>query len=227
MSHTVVGFNGMPVENAAGVKAPLLRFEGTGLYGAADMPGRYEEAEIAEYEQRGLLCRTVRSWPAADDSAIVYATSEFLTPRKDGYHLDTASMLFDERLGIYVNYRPHKEVMEKFDAWSRWLLIDAYLALHAIARVGDRMHVETKYAALRRVANDASRVRFCTASLPKNDVSTRLREEAFACSLAVIRVDGASDEALLRDASLDFSPAVIERICKRSEMLLRDDDACP
>jgi len=226
-SRTVVGFNGMPVENAAGVKAPILRFDDTGLYGSAELPGRYDEAEIADYEQRCILCRTVCSWPAVDDGVIVYATSEFLVPRKDGYHIDTASMLFDERLRVYVNYRPYKEVMEQFGAWSKMLLIDAYLALHAIALVGDKMRVEAKSFALRRVTSDALRVRTCTASLPGNDASRGLREEAFACAFAVLRVEGSSEEALLLDAAFEFSPAVIERIRKRSEMLLRDDAACP
>ncbi len=127
MSYEVVGFNGLPVESCASIKAPIVFDNEKQLY-SAHWPNDKNwdwkpEWEIIEAKELKLVTLTKIHKPYIDGMVAIYAHNDCVRPSDTRLvTLDVSKLIFEECCESYVAFLHIDEVKSIFNDWVASLL---------------------------------------------------------------------------------------------------------
>lgn len=212
MSEVVIGFNGMPVAGATGIRALLVNL-GDGWFARAaygKLGNRWAESDIDRFDESGLLTRLPSRLPYEDPSMFaVYAHRDFVTPSsgtlEDEVHLRlsiielTEAFTYESGIDSYVAFMPFEQAETLLKGWAKRLLESAYNALtspNLAAQIRGQVAVM-----------EAMRARFPLAGFDDAE-TTADRRNMFTLAWAGAFYQG-NTLAIEFDADLEFPPGEI------------------
>ena len=216
MALMFAGFNGRPVRGGTGMKAPIVLDERTSKLGLVRKSGpdlHWTDAEIAEYESRGLLSRVASKIAYCEGAIALYAHTDFIAPPLATGSLSLQLEIPEElklypQLESYVAFVSPTRAASILQTWAAVFLESARLTLE-----DDQLSAQER--GLMAFA-DAMRARF---SSPMSSGRRSDRAEALALAYVSLWWQGISQKALLAEAERD---AMREDVTTRATSLLAD-----